>query len=101
MSFGKDIVDQNWGTIPIGIRDKGFDIDKEKDMKIEYRSMEHELDDLLQLLPPAQCFEWEGVHALTTQPQRVPEVSAVEALLAPPKSMGSFSGILLLHDYDC
>lgn len=32
---------------------------------------EHDLDDLLQMLPPRNCFEWELNTPLTTQPQRV------------------------------
>ncbi|KAK5968075.1 Protein kinase domain-containing protein [Trichostrongylus colubriformis] len=69
-TFWKKYFEQNWGRIPAIIRDKGFDIDKEKEIKIEYIAIEHELDDLLQMLPPAPCFEWEGAQALATQPQR-------------------------------
>lgn len=68
-AFWKKYFEQNWGRIPGSVRDNAHDIDKDK-MKIEYVAIEHDLDDLLQMLPPRNCFEWELNTPLTTQPQR-------------------------------
>ncbi|VDM84359.1 unnamed protein product [Strongylus vulgaris] len=61
---------QNWGKTPPVIKSLALKIDKESDLKIDYVAIEHELDDLLQLLPPGQSFEWEDASGLACMPQR-------------------------------
>ncbi|WKX95218.1 hypothetical protein Q1695_012013 [Nippostrongylus brasiliensis] len=68
-NFWKKFFQQNWGRIPAIIRDNAFDVDKDKS-KIEYVVAGNVLDDLIQMLPPRDCYEWEINHMPTGQPQR-------------------------------
>ncbi|EYC06761.1 hypothetical protein Y032_0074g880 [Ancylostoma ceylanicum] len=62
---------QNWGRTPQAIQDLAATLEKgQSDPKIDYVAIEHDLDDLLQMLPPAQCFEWEDPSAVVGQTQR-------------------------------
>ncbi|VDL83830.1 unnamed protein product [Nippostrongylus brasiliensis] len=69
IAFPVTAVQQNWGRIPAIIRDNAFDVDKDKS-KIEYVVAGNVLDDLIQMLPPRDCYEWEINHMPTGQPQR-------------------------------
>ncbi|EYC06762.1 hypothetical protein Y032_0074g880 [Ancylostoma ceylanicum] len=65
------IAGQNWGRTPQAIQDLAATLEKgQSDPKIDYVAIEHDLDDLLQMLPPAQCFEWEDPSAVVGQTQR-------------------------------
>ncbi|RCN35759.1 hypothetical protein ANCCAN_18378 [Ancylostoma caninum] len=70
-AFWKKTANQNWGRTPQAIQDLAATMEKaQNDAQINYVAIEHDLDDLLQMLPPAQCFEWEDPSALIGQPQR-------------------------------
>ncbi|CAJ0606071.1 unnamed protein product [Cylicocyclus nassatus] len=69
-TFWKKAAKQEWGKIPPTIKNLAINIDKEADLKIDYAAIEHELDELLRLLPSDQSFEWEDASRLACLPQR-------------------------------
>nr|CDJ93350.1 P34 [Haemonchus contortus] len=73
-NFWKKYSDQDWGQIPKVIQNKGSEIENEKDLDCDYTAIGNAIDGLLQMLPPTQCFEWEGAQALTTPRRKGPTV---------------------------